>query len=114
MKYRDRNIRKIYLKHFPQSPEVIHCLRELDTLSNVLWPLAHLKAAGHYLQKNARDIKATGGTNWQKFLPPRFQKIMFFPELWNPIGKGGVGKGSVCRVIENLQLEPKFYYLWAC
>ena len=26
--------------------------------------------------------KATGGTNWEKYLPPRFQKIIFFPELW--------------------------------
>ena len=28
------------------------------------------------------DIAATGGTNWQKFLPPRFQKVIFYPELW--------------------------------
>jgi len=94
LKYRDSNIRKIYLKNFPQSREVIHCLRELDTLSNVLWPLAHLKAAGHYLQKNARDIKATGGTNWQKFLPPRFQRIMFFPELWSTQEKEEWGKAA--------------------
>ena len=81
MKYRDRNLRKIYLKHFPHSEPVIEQLRELDTLANVLWPLAHLKAAGHYLQKHAREIKATGGTNWQKFLPPRYQRIIFFPML---------------------------------
>ncbi len=94
LKYRDRNIRKLYLKHFPHSAEVRQCLRQLDTLSNVLWPLAHLKAAGHYLQKNTRDIKATGGTNWQKFLPPRFQKIMFFPELWNEQEKEEWGKAA--------------------
>lgn len=94
LKYRDRNIRKLYLKHFPHSGEVRQCLRQLDTLSNVLWPLAHLKAAGHYLQKNTRDIKATGGTNWQKFLPPRFQKIMFFPELWNEQEKEEWGKAA--------------------
>lgn len=94
LKYRDRNIRKLYLKHFPHSGEVRQCLRQLDTLSNVLWPLAHLKAAGHYLQKNTRDIKATGGTNWQKFLPPRFQKIMFFPELWSEQEKEEWGKAA--------------------
>jgi tryptophan 2,3-dioxygenase len=42
-----------------------------------------MRSAGHYLQKDPEDIKATGGTNWQKYLPPRFQKIIFFPELWN-------------------------------
>lgn len=83
MKYRDRNLRKLYLKHFKDSPEVISRLREFDTLSNVLWPLAHLKSAGHYLHRDPDDIKATGGTNWQKYLPPRFQRVMFFPELWS-------------------------------
>jgi tryptophan 2,3-dioxygenase len=27
-------------------------------------------------------IKATGGTNWQKYLPPKRQHVLFFPELW--------------------------------
>jgi len=39
------------LKKFPAIQTVIQCLRELDTLSNVQWPLAHLRAAGHYLHK---------------------------------------------------------------
>lgn len=95
MKYRDKNIRKVYLKSFSHSGDVINSLRELDTFANVLWPLAHLKAAGHYLQKNTRDIKATGGTNWQKFLPPRFQKIMFFPELWSAQEKEEWGKAAL-------------------
>lgn len=103
MKYRDRNLRKIYLKHFPHSDSVIQSLRELDTVANVLWPLAHLKAAGHYLQKAAREIKATGGTNWQKFLPPRFQRIMFFPELWNTHEKEEWGKAAILTVIEGQQ-----------
>lgn len=94
LKYRDRNLRKIYLKNFPDSEQVIACLRELDELANVLWPLAHMKAAGHYLQKNAKDIKATGGTNWQKFLPPRFQRIFFFPELWSAQEKEEWGKAA--------------------
>lgn len=94
IQYRDKNMRKIYLKKFPQSNSVIQCLRELDTYSNVRWPLAHLKASGQYLKKNARDIKATGGTNWQQYLPPRFQKIIFFPELWNREEKEEWGKAA--------------------
>jgi tryptophan 2,3-dioxygenase len=94
VKYRDRNIRKLYLKHFRNSPEVISRLREYDTLSNVLWPLAHLKSAGQYLQRHPDDIKATGGTNWQKYLPPRFQRVMFFPELWSDDEKAEWGKAA--------------------
>lgn len=100
MRYRDRNLRKIYLKHFPESPEVIQRLREYDELSNVLWPLAHLKSAGRYLQRDPENIKATGGTNWQKYLPPRFQKIMFFPELWSEQEKAEWGKAGVIRALK--------------
>ena len=103
MKYRDRNLRKVFLKHFQQSEAVIQNLRELDTLANVLWPLAHLKAAGHYLQKHTREIKATGGTNWQKFLPPRFQRIIFFPELWTVQEKEEWGKAAFVSALEDQQ-----------
>jgi len=82
MRYRNKNLYKIYHHHFLGAPEVIRRLRAYDHLANVGWPLAHLKSAGRYLHKSPDDIKATGGTNWQKYLPPRFQKIMFFPELW--------------------------------
>jgi tryptophan 2,3-dioxygenase len=43
----------------------------------------HYKSAVRYLQKSTEDIAATGGTNWQKYLPPRIQKRIFYPELWN-------------------------------
>jgi tryptophan 2,3-dioxygenase len=103
MKYRDKNLRKLFLKHFSQSEPVIHQLRELDTLANVLWPLAHLKAAGHYLQKAAKEIKATGGTNWQKFLPPRYQRIIFFPELWSASEKEEWGKAAFVSALDDQQ-----------
>jgi tryptophan 2,3-dioxygenase len=102
MKYRDRNLRKLYLKHFSGSPEVISRLREFDSLSNVLWPLSHLKSAGRYLRRPDSDIKATGGTNWQKYLPPRFQKIMFFPELWSGEEQEEWGKAAVLHAQEAM------------
>jgi tryptophan 2,3-dioxygenase len=97
MKYRNKNLRAIYLTHFPKSPEVIQRLREFDLLANVHWPLAHLRSAARYLHKDPEDIKATGGTNWQKYLPPRFQRIMFFPELWSETDKEEWGKAAVVR-----------------
>lgn len=94
LKYKDRNLRAVYNKHFSGNAEIIKRLREFDTLANVLWPLVHLKSAGHYLHKDPEDIKATGGTNWQKYLPPRFQKIFFFPELWSDQEKAEWGKAA--------------------
>jgi len=70
-------------------------LRELDILVNVNWPLSHYKSAVRYLHKDPEDIRATGGTNWQKYLPPRFQKRIFYPGLWSPEEIENWGKGWV-------------------
>jgi tryptophan 2,3-dioxygenase len=43
--------------------------------------MAHYNAANKYLGDG--DIEATGGSNWQKYMHPRYQKRIFFPELWS-------------------------------
>lgn len=58
-------------------------MRLLDLNVNVIWPMSHMRSAARYLEKKPEDIAATGGTNWQKYLPPRFQRRIFFPELWS-------------------------------
>lgn len=65
-----------------KNPDLISTLRELDMNVNVNWPLVHYKSAARYLQHGTKDVAATGGTNWQKYLPPRFQRRIFYPELW--------------------------------
>jgi tryptophan 2,3-dioxygenase len=74
-------------------------LRELDAHVNINWPLSHYKSAVRYLQKDPEDIKATGGTNWQKYLPPRFQKRIFYPGLWSADEISNWGKAWVDDVI---------------
>lgn len=97
--YQKRNLRSIFSKQFATDASLREKLREYDMLANVIWPLAHLKATGHYLHKAPEDIRATGGTNWQKYLPPRFQKIMFFPELWSQQEKDEWGKAGVLAAL---------------
>jgi tryptophan 2,3-dioxygenase len=100
VKYKDVNLHQVFIRHFSQSSKreaIVEKLREYDTYVNVFWPLAHLKSAGAYLRKDPEDIKATGGTNWQKYLPPRFQKRMFFPELWSAKEKEEWGIAAVKR-----------------
>lgn len=58
-------------------------LRAFDKAVNIDWPLVHYKSAVRYLQKSQTDVAATGGTNWQKYLPPRFQFRIFYPELYS-------------------------------
>ncbi len=86
LKYKDTNLRQVFQRNFAHSPaaeNIIPRLREYDMYVNIFWPLAHLKSAGKYLFKDPEVLKATGGTNWQKYLPPKFQRRMFFPDLWS-------------------------------
>lgn len=81
-----RNLWQVYKRLSPEqqkSEKVIAVLRHNDVNVNINWPLAHYKSAVRYLNKDSADIAATGGTNWQKYLPPRFQKRIFYPELWS-------------------------------
>jgi tryptophan 2,3-dioxygenase len=47
------------------------------------------------LARQDKDVAATGGTNWQKYLPPRFQKRIFYPTLWSAEEQENWGKAWV-------------------
>jgi tryptophan 2,3-dioxygenase len=87
VKYQNNNLRQVFIRNFADTPsreKIVPRLKEYDLYVNIFWPLAHMKSAGTYLKNDPEILKATGGTNWQKYLPPKFQKRMFFPELWTP------------------------------
>jgi tryptophan 2,3-dioxygenase len=97
--YRRKNLWQKYMSLGKPSDQLTEIMRQFDLKANVFWPLAHYKSAVRYLQKDPVDIAATGGTNWQKYLPPRFQKVIFFPELWSESEKEDWGKGWVVKEI---------------
>lgn len=63
--------------------ELRETLRLFDRLYNIEWPVIHLKTAGSYLNKKGEKKAATGGSNWQKYLHPAYQRRVFFPTLWS-------------------------------
>jgi len=65
------------------SDELKEQLRAFDFFYNVKWPITHLETAQHYLDAKGENKKATGGSEWKKYLHPRFQQRKFFPKLWN-------------------------------
>lgn len=95
--YKDKNIWKKYLSLSKEGNEqrVINAMKELDVNVNINWPLVHYKSAVRYLQQNNGDVPATGGTNWQKYLPPRFQKRIFYPSIWSEEEMENWGKSWV-------------------
>jgi tryptophan 2,3-dioxygenase len=83
-RYEHCNIRARYKQLSAEDQElVIPLLKEYDLNINVRWPLMHFKSAVRYLHKKPEDIAATGGTNWQQYMPPKNKRIVFFPELWS-------------------------------
>jgi tryptophan 2,3-dioxygenase len=102
--YQERNLWMKYCslsREEQEDPELKQALRQLDINVNVNWPLVHYKSAVRYLQQDTKDIEATGGTNWQKYLPPRFQKRIFYPSLWSEQEKEEWGKGWVHEVLSD-------------
>jgi tryptophan 2,3-dioxygenase len=82
-RYKNSNIQACYQQLTPEAQaQVVPLLKEYDLNINVRWPLMHYKSAVRYLHKSPEDIAATGGTNWQQYLPPKNKRIVFFPELW--------------------------------
>jgi tryptophan 2,3-dioxygenase len=101
----DVNLLSKYLnlsKEDQSNKDLIEQLRELDLNINVNWPLVHYKSAVRYLSSDKEDIDATGGTNWQKYLPPRFQKRIFFPNLWSKEEQENWGRQWVVKALNEL------------
>ncbi|NKI31455.1 tryptophan 2,3-dioxygenase family protein [Croceivirga thetidis] len=66
---------------YQKNEELCKAMKEMDLNANVNWPLMHMGSAYRYLAKDKGAVDATGGTNWKDYLPPSFQKIIFFPTL---------------------------------
>lgn len=72
------------LNELPNKSEaLLNLLREFDHLYNVAWPMVHLNTAKHYLDSKNENQAATGGSEWKKYLMPKFQQRKFFPAFWS-------------------------------
>ncbi len=79
--------------------ELIEEMRIFDVNANINWPLIHFKHASRYLRKGTMVASSTGGTNWQEYLPPHFQKQIFYPELWSEDELQNWGKNWVLKEV---------------
>lgn len=106
--YEQKNLWKKYRSLSQQdqeNPELIEQLKQYDVHVNINWPLVHYKTAVRYMAREDSDVPATGGTNWQKYLPPRFQRRIFYPELWTEEEKANWGKEWVDNALRS-DLRP--------
>lgn len=64
------------------NPELRKAMRHYDHTVNITWVMAHYHAAQKYLESDGKAKEATGGSDWKKYMHPKYQRRIFFPELW--------------------------------
>jgi tryptophan 2,3-dioxygenase len=84
--YNECNLSKKF-KQLPKKVQkdatLIEAMRHYDYTVNVKWVLAHYDAAGKYLGGKEKELEATGGSSWRKYLHPKYQRRIFYPYLWS-------------------------------
>lgn len=94
-KYQDKNLWQLYLKlpkEDQDNPHLIAALRHLDYTINIHWVLQHYKTAEKYIGGAGNEnLDSTGGSHWRKYMHPKYQKRIFFPNLWSPSEKESWG-----------------------
>ena len=73
-------------KEVQQDKKLIKAMRHYDHTVNITWVMAHYNAANHYISgdnSSGKEIEATGGSDWKKYMHPKYQKRIFFPDLWS-------------------------------
>lgn len=74
-------------KQLPQedqnNKELIEAMRHFDKTVNITWVMGHFNAAKKYIESGLGSGEATGGSDWKKYMLPKYQRRIFFPELWS-------------------------------
>ena len=63
--------------------ELVKAMRHYDYTINITWVMGHLNAARKYIDSGKGSGEATGGSDWKKYMHPKYQRRIFFPELWS-------------------------------
>lgn len=69
-------------KDAQQDKDLVNAMRHYDYTVNIKWVMAHYNTANHYLNIGGKTAEATGGSEWVKYMHPKYQKRIFFPDLW--------------------------------
>ena len=66
-----------------KNPALRNAMRHYDHTVNITWVMGHLNAARKYIESGQGIAEATGGSDWKKYMHPKYQRRIFFPELWS-------------------------------
>ena len=83
--YNTRNLWSTYkslTKKDQKNKNLINAMRHLDYTVNITWVMAHYNTAKFYIESKSGNSISTGGSDWHKYMHPKYQKRIFFPDLW--------------------------------
>ncbi len=66
-----------------KNTELVTAMRHYDKTVNITWVMGHLNTAKKYIESGQGSGEATGGSDWKKYMHPKYQRRIFFPELWS-------------------------------
>lgn len=67
-----------------KNADLVKAMRHYDHTVNITWVMQHLNTAKKYIDGSGKgDGEATGGSDWKKYMHPKYQRRIFFPELWS-------------------------------
>jgi len=84
-----------------ENMDLKNAMRHYDYTVNVSWVMAHYNAAKKYI--GGGDEEATGGSDWRKYMHPKYQKRIFFPELWSSeeFDNWGITNLISCKILKD-------------
>ncbi len=65
-----------------QNEALVQAMRHYDYTVNITWVMGHYHAAKKYIESGHGSGEATGGSDWKKYMLPKYQRRIFFPALW--------------------------------
>ena len=67
-----------------KNENLVQAMRHYDHTVNITWVMQHLNTAKKYIESSGKgNGEATGGSDWKKYMHPKYQRRIFFPNLWS-------------------------------
>ena len=67
-----------------KNPALVEAMRHYDHTVNITWVMQHLNSAEKYIDHSGKgDGEDTEGSDGKKYMHPKYQRRIFFPELWS-------------------------------